>query len=404
MRVHLRLRPAVAVLVVLAALTGCARRLGSDPALAGRLPVVLVAEGSTLHSAAARQAVVDALEAHLGRRVVLLDDEPSDGDVEAVASELRRTHAELKGYDGREPACRAERLVLPVLQHTAEAAYRVRLDTPGEAPDSAGAMAGLLAAVGVHRPVVMKAQALGTIELRTFTEREGIRYARLRAAPGELLGDVIARGLGALPDPPGAQWAAEGRRLVAAGCPVLALAVYDARLALRDDGAGVRQAALRAIAPPPRPAPTRKVASAAMDEFRIALRDDDLARAAEVLARYENDPHRRATTLAHMRSTLASRRGPVPGPDGTTCTTLCEMHMVEMCNNDRELWHENQRSWEYTPCGKKRADEFLQACYLHQWLSGTFQGACVSPCDEGPGGRAKLRHILQQSGCRVDPS
>jgi hypothetical protein len=369
------------------------------------LPVVLVAEGAALHSAAARETVVHALEGHLGRPVVLLDGAPSDADVAALAKALRPTYAALARHDGREPACRGERLVLPTLQYAADAAYVVRLDGPGgEGTVSSGGLPGLLASLGVRRPLTLRTQARGTIELHTFNERITVRQARLRGDVGEPLGDVVTRALAALPDPPGPQWAAEGRRLAAAGCPLLALAVYEQRLALRDDGAAVRQAALGRLAPALKRDPTREIASAAMDEFRSALREDDIERAAAVVTRYENDPGRRPTTLVHMRNTLAARRGPLPEPAQTSCTTLCEMHMVEVCNNDRELWHEHQRSWESTPCGKKRADEFLQACYLHQWLSGTFQGACVAPCDEDPGGRAKLRHILQQSGCRVDPS
>jgi hypothetical protein len=295
--------------------------------------------------------------------------------------------------------------VVPALEHAAEAAYRVRLDIPGdENAESPGGLSGLLASVGVRPVQTLRAPALGTIEMHSFNERIKVRQARVRGAAGELLGDVVTRALTALPEPPGPQWAAEGRRLAAAGCPLLALAVYEQRLALRPDGAAVRQAALRSLTPTARRPPTRETASAAMDEFRSALREDDLERADAVLARYESDPHRRSTTLAHMRSTLAARRGPLPEPAQASCTSLCEMHMVEVCNNDRELWHEHQRTWESTPCGKKRPEEFLQACYLHQWLSGTFQGACVAPCDDGPGGRAKLRHILQQSGCRVDPS
>jgi hypothetical protein len=73
--------------------------------------------------------------------------------------------------------------------------------------------------------------------------------------------------------------------------------------------------------------------------------------------------------------------------------------MVELCNNDRALWIENRARWEATPCGTRRTDAFLEKCYRQQWQSGTFEEACVTPCEATPEGRDRLQSILRQAGC-----
>jgi hypothetical protein len=78
---------------------------------------------------------------------------------------------------------------------------------------------------------------------------------------------------------------------------------------------------------------------------------------------------------------------------------MCEIHMVELCNNDRDLWSRNQQLWQSTPCGQRRSEEFLRDCYQRQWLSGTFDEACMAPCERSGDGRARLLHMLQSGGC-----
>ena len=78
------------------------------------------------------------------------------------------------------------------------------------------------------------------------------------------------------------------------------------------------------------------------------------------------------------------------------------MHMVELCNNDRALWIENRTRWEATPCGTRRTEAFLEECYRQQWQSGTFEDACVTPCETTPEGRDRLQSILRQAGCLPD--
>ena len=91
-----------------------------------------------------------------------------------------------------------------------------------------------------------------------------------------------------------------------------------------------------------------------------------------------------------------------PAPPEQTCSELCAMHMVELCNNDRALWIENRTRWEATPCGTRRTEAFLEECYRQQWQSGTFEDACVTPCETTPEGRDRLQSILRQAGCLPD--
>ena len=78
------------------------------------------------------------------------------------------------------------------------------------------------------------------------------------------------------------------------------------------------------------------------------------------------------------------------------------MHMIELCNNDRALWIEHRARWEATPCGTRRHDASLEACYRQQWQSGTFDDACVAPCETTPEGRERLESILRRAGCLPD--
>jgi hypothetical protein len=82
-----------------------------------------------------------------------------------------------------------------------------------------------------------------------------------------------------------------------------------------------------------------------------------------------------------------------------SCSDLCGLHMVELCNNDKVLWNRSGHTWEATPCGKRRPEPFLVECYRQQWLTGTFHDSCLMPCQGTADGRDKLLRILQGAGC-----
>jgi hypothetical protein len=73
--------------------------------------------------------------------------------------------------------------------------------------------------------------------------------------------------------------------------------------------------------------------------------------------------------------------------------------MIELCNNDRSLWNQNGFRWENTRCGQRRDEAFLATCYRMQWLSGTYERACVTPCEESDDGRTRLVTLLRRAGC-----
>ncbi|HJQ85785.1 MAG TPA: hypothetical protein VKA21_16980, partial [Candidatus Binatia bacterium] len=86
-------------------------------------------------------------------------------------------------------------------------------------------------------------------------------------------------------------------------------------------------------------------------------------------------------------------------PSPPPCEVLCDMHMVELCNNDRALWVEHRARWETTRCGTRRHEAFLESCYRQQWQSGTFRDACLVPCETSSEGRTRLEGILRRAGC-----
>src|SRR5437016_3033385 len=82
-----------------------------------------------------------------------------------------------------------------------------------------------------------------------------------------------------------------------------------------------------------------------------------------------------------------------------SCSELCGMHMIELCNRDKSLWDSHGRRWEPTACGTMREEAFLKECYRQQWLSGAFHDACVVPCEGQSEGRDHLLNLLQGTGC-----
>jgi len=97
---------------------------------------------------------------------------------------------------------------------------------------------------------------------------------------------------------------------------------------------------------------------------------------------------------------------PAPAPaQQYSCSTLCGMHMIELCNRDKILWDSHGRRWEPTACGTMREEAFLKECYRQQWLSGAFHDACLVPCEREEEGRDRLLDLLQGAGClRHHPS
>jgi hypothetical protein len=155
-----------------------------------------------------------------------------------------------------------------------------------------------------------------------------------------------------MPAVPAAKWESLARGFVTGGCPVLGATVGATFL----DGAAerrIRTAAVAALGPTARPEPTETV---------------------------EATP----TPAPEPAPEVATK----PADPTYSCATLCTMHMVELCNNDRALWTQNGARWENTRCGDARSEEFLAACYRMQWLSGTYEQSCMQPCETGDDGRA----------------
>src|SRR5437870_2732489 len=178
------------------------------------------------------------------------------------------------------------------------------------------------------------------------------------------------------------EWDTVARRLVASGCPFVALALADAGLTSARAGRAVRTAALATI---------REAA-----KHRVRRADDD---AAHGLERGEA-PEPPEASAPEVAADAGSSATPAPAPGQQySCSTLCGMHMIELCNRDRILWDSHGRRWEPTTCGTMREEAFLKECYRQQWLSGAFHDACVVPCESQAEGRDRLLNLLQGAGC-----
>ena len=348
--------------------------------------VGLVAEGSAFDRPSVREAVVRALEQTSGRHVVVLAGlvEPDNPDATALVARVRKAEPALRTSESREPRCRDEAAVLTALVRHVDAVYRVTVDrserarpraATEESPHDrvAGAVLGALRLAA--RGKVREESVAGSVVVTTFGATGGVRRVpvsrtlvsieptaltdRLDAAA------VVADALRTVPPPPAPAWNAVAARLITARCPFLALAVHQAQIApARPD---LRRRALAAARPPVR-RPSRAAAASA--------------------------------------SPPAPSQAALPPPDDRySCTNLCRMHMVEICNKDKVLWDTHSKRWEPTPCGSMRDDAFLQDCYRQQWLSGAFHESCVEPCEQAPEGRDRLLGILQTAGClRPRPS
>jgi hypothetical protein len=368
-----------AVLAASACMRGIAPEAPVRPSAPERLPVLLVVEGTAVDAAVTAE-VAGTLSAHIGRPVVVAREPALDEGAER--QRLAGTYGRLPPRGWADPRCAIGRAAAHALRYDADAYYRLHLDRTDHVcaatseehaavPTLRRAMAatlrgiGLAPASGVHT-----VEVAGDLSFATFGPVAETRSVPLRASAravdplGRVRVDVrgaIADAIGRVTPPPFPHWSATARRQLATGCRLTALAIYDARLRLRADSRDVADRALgrarkRAVRPQ---GPTEPPAVAAPAEPPAA---------ASIDARY-------------------------------TCRTLCELHMVELCNNDRDLWSRHQHPWESTPCGQRRTEAFLLDCYQRQWLSGTFEEACMAPCERAADGRARLLRMLQSGGC-----
>lgn len=371
-------RMQVVILAVVA--SACLRGPGPQPpapgSAAARLPVLLVAEGTAIDRGTAAE-LARVLSAQIGRPVVTAAEAATDESAERARLVERYGRLPAGGWD--EARCATGRAATHALQYDADAYYHLHLDrteTTREATsreragvsDTRHASATILGRLGLASAgSVREARLTGELTVTTFGPAPETRRLPLRATAHEVdpIGGVELDPRGVVTDaierlapPPWPHWDSTARRQLAAGCRVAALAIYDARLRARAGSEDVMRAALGRR--PARPA------------------------------------GRRAPVAP---SPAPSTIDPSPPDTRYTCRALCELHMVELCNNDRDLWSRHQRLWESTPCGQRRPESFLRDCYQRQWLSGTFDEACIAPCEQAPDGRARLLHFLQGGGC-----
>ncbi len=375
--------------------TGCTQgRAPVDRAEPARPGVAVVLRGSAFDRASARDDVVQLVHEVTSRPAHAIAEDPSmDGILERAAARLDKSVARAARADARDPACRKKgRTVATAVAEHAEMLLRVHLDaivTSHDATDEERAelapkagVDGMLSAMGLDGKVMVYETSLeGTIERTTFpgtttAVKQRVRWSGRRLGPRDDAGpagmrEAVARALAAMPPAAPPRWDAVARSLVTTGCPVLGTAV--AETFLDDDAARrrIRAAATGALGPmakreEPTPPPT------------------DVAAAPIVV-----DPPPPPT--------------PAPAPSAPepaySCPSLCTLHMVELCNNDRTLWTEHGSRFESTRCGIRRSEAFLEDCYRMQWLSGTYEQSCIQPCENSPEGRTRLVAMLRRSGC-----
>jgi hypothetical protein len=352
--------------------------------------VALIVDGQAFEATEVRDAIAALVGERTGRPVRLLASEPTaDAILQPVA---KRTTRERGRYDWREPACaKRARPLLPALAAGADAVYRMRLAAKAVARPATdgdrttlgdGVVARLLAAIGLdHADQVVETSVDGTVERTTFagspsTVRQAVHWKGQRLAASDALSplDVRAAATAALDRMPVAlapRFDALAHSLVANGCPFLAYAVtttlvVDPTAQRKLQGAALA-AMRRSTAAPARP-----------DETADAPGPEEPA----------------ASAPERVEPTATAEAVPT-----YSCSDLCSLHMVELCNGDRTLWSQHGARWENTRCGVRRAEPFLEECYHMQWLSGTYERACVRPCEDAAEGRARLQAMLRRAGC-----
>jgi len=371
--------------------------LAPEPDTSAR-PIGLITTGSAFAHAGVQQRVAETLERASQRRVVLLEAPASvhDAAVKDLAARLIRANPSLAGYDWRELRCGSGAGVLTAITRQVDAVYRVSLDyveqsrpaTAAETADPGPLARGLRAAGLAETGTAREATIRGSVDAVLFPGRRGSRpvpVARTltQVEPSALTPrpDVAALASEALQDIPpfrAPQWDTVARRLAASGCPFVALALADAGLTSSGAGRAVRTAALATIREAVKRRPRRA--------------EDD---AAHGLA-----PEVPETSAPDAAANAGSSGTHVPPPEQQySCSALCGMHMIELCNRDKSLWDSHGRRWEPTACGTMREEGFLKECYRQQWLSGAFHDACVVPCESEPEGRDHLLNLLEGAGC-----
>jgi len=241
----------------------------------------------------------------------------------------------------------------------------------------ASGFGAMLSAVGLGDDTLYETKLEGTVERVTFpgaaiTAKQrvkwtGRRLGRKDAAPPPTIGEALTKALDTMPAMQTPRWESLARGFIGGGCPVLGATIAATFL----DGAlerRLRTAAVTALGP---------------------------VRAPEPMETVEAAPIPAPEPVPEPAPEVATK----PADPTYSCTTLCTMHMVELCNNDRALWTQNGARWENTRCGMRRGEEFLAACYRMQWLSGTYQQSCMEPCETGDDGRTRLLAMLRRSGC-----
>jgi hypothetical protein len=136
-------------------------------------------------------------------------------------------------------------------------------------------------------------------------------------------------------------------------------------LTRRLDAAAVVGETLRALPPPPAPAWDAVAARLIADRWPVPrarrARGAGRARGVPIFAGARSPrrgrPARRPSRAATVPPPAPSAEAAAPAPDDRfSCTNLCRMHMVEICNKDRVLWDAHRKRWEPTPCGSMRDD------------------------------------------------
>jgi len=386
MRRATRLFATVLVLLV------CAACAGRSPWARVPVPsdvrgVALVVDGPAAGRPEVRRSLKQAVERASGRLVVLIDSEtsPDDAAVKTLAARLMKANPSIASYDWRKRRCRATGPVLTALAKDVDGVYRVSLQytertrpaTPEETARREWAATVLHALHIGSGDTVREESVSGIVVMTSFAGtdhpyRVPIARTATRIAPTALTErlDPVAIAGGAirkLPPLPRPRWDAVARRLTAEGCPFLALALCETRM----DGAATRR-------------PLRTAALAAMHSSgRQVMAKPPTAPSSPSQEGAEDTEARETRTLDEMYS----------------CSALCGMHMVEICNKDKSLWNAHGSKWQPTPCGTRRDEDFLADCYRRQWLTGAFHDSCVVPCESTPEGRDRVLGILQTAGC-----
>ena len=370
------------------------------PAADGR-PVALLMEGSAFVGPV-RARTEYVLEGELGRPVRVVEALPTAADDETKALAARVVGSRSLRYDWREPQCAWDRTLLAGVTHDVDAVYRAVVDysererpaTDYEWDELRGFRTGfrrLRERPMVREEIVTGAVARSALVLHDAVARASVYGRRVSLASDRERIDVavaIAETVRGLPELATPEWDGLARRLLKQGCPFLALAIADTQLV-----AGERESVQTAAVAAMRAGPGR---GAARERPANPVRTTPATRQPE-----EPSAGTQATAGAPEPSEPPAEQTALAR--ATSCRTLCEMHMVEICNTDKVLWSAHRARWEATPCGTRRDEGFLAQCYQEQWDTGTFDTSCVQPCEASDAGRSRLMAILQEAGCVAGP-